>query len=492
MGTCSYNCPYCGYEIKKDDILFVYEGAGNPLYEDKRRHSFRYLCSSKWANSLLEQTLYFFPRDAEGVAVGEDGEPDMEKAKITWDENGYPLVMTVVPCKGRTPQSLERDPEYAQRYEDYCGIYDMRMRGAAAAQEGELDQASAPEPPVPPIKTPVMVTTRACPQCHGRLHEKFGLIETINVAMMGGPSSGKTAYLIALRHQLSRQMGHHRIGVASLLADSESYYAFLNQPCIHMDGPEATPTNENLFPFIYYFKGNDTRECFISLYDIAGEDTRSNPGRMLGHHGIQNAAYLLMMIDPNQLCDGAFYKLIHGSAQQEGAAHDLGTYFETPVEEYLSMAVSARVHLGLLKNVRHVLFVMTKMDMPLQVHHDLFADAKTCRIRQDIGTDHSGGLDVSVIDQVQEELELFLGIPSNFGIAHDEVMGRLASYFKPLEIPFWSMLGVSVQTLDDPERLTFRSDWNETAAKHRIIEPILVILAASGMIPFYRSDTNPA
>lgn len=491
----SYICPYCNYPIEGNNVLFQYRSQRLP-YKDARRFAYYHLCSSNWTlESDKFEGLYFFASDVE------DGQ-------IELDSNGFPQTLRVKPCNGKTPSELENMEIPGRKLDDFIAqyynnttpytaaqhistptSYDVQDDAFSAAAFGQV-AAPAQQDPDAEIKpaddgSTVLLATRACPNCHNELHQKFGLIDTINVTLLGGPSAGKTAYLISLVHQLAVQLSARGLGTAVLLSASKRYYDYLNSGFQNLGSTMPTPGQEKLFPFIFYYR-NHQKECFVKFSDIAGETT-SEADSLLNHTGTMEASNLMLILDPNQLNQGLYYAIKNHGA---GDASNINS-FNKDIVSFATESIASNVNLGAFKNVRNIVAVFSKMDMVLEANRKFFGAGETdvnCIIRYDLGLAHQGGLSLQVINRIQKEMNII--IAQALGQRGFNLLYYLRSLFPADRKISMVLLGVSTQTLVDAKNIVFENQYHESASKHRIIEPFLCILAQNGMIPVFRPQTD--
>lgn len=500
----SYSCPYCNYHITSDNVLFRYNTRKLP-YRDMRRYAFYSLCSSNWPlESERFEGLYFLASDA-------------ENGEVVKDENDFPVCIKAKPCNGKTPTELEKmelpgDPlsNYIAQYENK-NPHSVRNDDAAqvssptdllagtpfgmpsAAQTGDADAE------IKPVDdgTVVAIAIRACPNCHNELHQRFGRIPTINVTLLGGPSAGKTAYLLSLTHQLAVQLAGHGLGTATLLNASAQYFKFLDQGYQVMKTTMPTVRDEKLFPFVFHYENWQTqKECFVKFFDIAGETT-NDPNALLNHQGIMEASTLLLILDPNQLNQGMYSAALNaGGAADESMNRSNVECFEDDISSFIGTSIINNTGLGAFQNIKHIIAVFSKMDMVLQADRKFFGagqDNVNCIVRYDLGKAHTGGLDTAVIRKIGSELDRIINhVSDRPGL---NLRSQLCRIFRGIKEEDTLLLGVSTHTLVDPSNIVFENDCSSRASKHRIIEPFLCILAQNDMIPKYNmvpvNDATP-
>ena len=454
MAAYAFICPYCGKKIDENNILFVYDGFP-ALYEDSARFNFLKKCSSQWPfdNGDRFKGLYFHPV------------PENTKYRDEGEKKHVPVLTYARLSSGMTPRELA-DPD---------------MLNATGEDKPE------------PNDDPIAISNRACPHCHCRLPNNYGLYDTMFVSMMGGRASGKTAFLLSMIHQLSTQLAAHSLGSATLHVESQTFYNMQNDYYQANQGVTLpTPKDERLFPFVFeytYFKNSVTKTCFIVIYDIAGEGM-TQPDYLLGHLGIKQAKTVLLMLDPNMLTAGGYDAAIHSSMQSgvdmnadgtepysANASAESHDFFDAPLMAFLAQSVVSNRTLGVLEDVRNVIAVTTKMDQPLMVEPERFGG--NCILKEDLGTAHRNMLDLSVINQVHRDVSMFY---ERFGISLVEAVRAAFSGGQSDQVKVIA-LAASTYTRVPGKVLQFVNAYQESASKHRIIEPFLILLHLAGMIP---------
>ena len=139
MAAYAFICPYCGKKIDENNILFVYDGYP-ALYEDTVRFNFLTKCSSQWPfdNGDRFKGLYFHPV------------PENTKYRDEGEKKHVPVLTYARLSSGMTPRELA-DPD---------------MRNATGEEKPE------------PNDDPIPISNRACPHCHCRLPNNYGLYDT--------------------------------------------------------------------------------------------------------------------------------------------------------------------------------------------------------------------------------------------------------------------------------------------------------------------------
>ena len=440
-----YICHFCGKPILAEDVLFVDHSFAS-YFHDELRYQFLLQASSDYPFESGHQFrgLYF---------------PCEEPNDITLrDENGFPKELTVRLCDGLTPDELlGREPDIAE------------------AQSKPVSVETRP------------LRSRACPHCHCRLPADFGVIPTFSVCLFGGRAAGKTAYLLSLFQQITRassQLEACQLGTAQLLEES-AVYIRPQLVLFERTGVTApTPVGARLFPLVLLYHNMNVsppRRCFIALYDIAGEGLK-DLDYLAQHEGLKKARTIMLMLDPNMLCDGAYFyaasdtpadpAMYWQNASADGeTAHD---FYAGSIASFLSDAYSMAGELDL----ENIIAVVTKLDQPLTVDSDLFASTKCLMRYNNIQQLHSGAVSLRAFDRMDEELRSFFREKISVDIRRQIASAFHGKVEKPM------LLGVSTYTkvADHDNRAVFEYQYSSSAPKHRIIEPFLAVLYQCGMV----------
>ncbi len=474
-----YICPFCGKEIAADEVLFVHD-FDSLYYQDDDRYNFLRGCSA------------LYPFEADNTFKGKYFFATEENT-VRRDANDFPKVLSVYPSEGLTPEELK---------------YPYRNT-ANQAMDVEDFFATGQQPAPRYYEERVSLATRACPRCHCELPSEFGLLPVINLCLMGGRASGKTAYLIALIQQLNRQLSFNQLGSVSLLKESETYMSPQIEYYVTHDGvTRPTPTEDKLFPLVFHFsrkifhngpmqQNAAAQECYIAIYDMAGEGL-GNPTYLLNHKGLSKSNIIMLMLDPNMLNNGGFWNAIntnYGSQMSYTHQEDLNAskqhdFYADPISSFLSHVVSVTTALHF--DIQHVIGVVTKVDLPLRVDQKLF-ESDQVLLKSNTNDTHMGRVNVGALAQIERELLQY------FNYKLGGTKDKPVSIKRMIENAFGtamdsSLLAVSTYTRrpdDASHNIVFENLYYETASKHRIIEPFLKLLTLTNMVPTSEMSLPP-
>lgn len=461
----NYVCPYCGKKIAPDQVLFWEQGDSKT---DSKRA--RFLTS----HGLAQATRASYPRryftQSEDTTV----------TKI--DGNNYPLELTARPSQGMGGDELDdaaraRKSSFDDEEDDDDDFFGMggpkKKQTAATAEDNE----------------PRMIPNRACPFCHCNLPKKFGVMPVHHVAMFGGRAAGKTAYIINLFQKISQGLSSNNMGAVVIEQESRDFLKYITDRYLSSGHPDPTPTSRGLMPilFEYNYKGEN---CYIDIYDIAGEAT-GDASYMANHIGIARCEAIMLMIDPNMFCDGRYFNEMNsnderneGQVISETGNHD---FCSVPIDEFLAQAGYLCTEYA--TNVKSVICVVTKLDMLLTAEKASFS-AGQIEITQDCGQKHRDHVNIAVLGRVTRDIDTFL--KNKYHVDLKEKLGY--TFDRDVKI---NILGVSTSTrvaaTDSKGRkisdsFVFEERTGADAAKHRIIEPFLFLLVTLGLVPALLPD----
>ncbi len=445
----NYVCPYCGREIDKDKVLFwetvKTQYTDNIRGEFLRRHGVKVAAGNKFPR------MYYRAR------------PECVTRE---DKNGYPTMIEDHMGNAVAPEELDR-ADAGSRSDAFDDDFD-----ADSFDSGETRKSERQEREIHNIPK------RACPFCHCELPQQFGNLPTRHVAMFGGRASGKTAYLVNLFQQLNSQLGANNLGSVELETESMNFLRPMIDDYERNGTTQPTPADGGLLPIVCRYR-NRGSEAFITIYDIAGEGT-ADPAYMANHKGIANCETLLLMVDPNMFVGGAFY-------QQWTANHASGGHFgggdeccKEPLDSFLNLAGELCKEYS--ERIRTVVCVLTKMDMLLESKAKLFS-AGDIELLNDVRDKHREAVNLPVLAKVSREIQTYLAKEQRINLK-DKLSYTFGSDVRI------AILGVSTSTRvkGSGNEIVFEPRSSAMDAKHRIIEPFLVVLMYFGLVPAVTAD----
>jgi hypothetical protein len=477
-----YHCLFCRGLVTPENVLFTQEVKGGRFVDEKRWEQFN-KCG-----------FYSNAKDSDAVEAVHMQFPNLyyrvTKDNVTSkDVNGFPLSIRVRPCDALTPRELSVAEKVEKQ--EQAALEGTAGSPSTADTAGPIFNDSAK----PTGNGFAPIAQRACPHCHSQLPMEFGTLPHHKVTFVGGRAAGKTAYLTCLVQQLSRQLPAHHLGTVMQLGDSEKYFSSkINYYETH-GTTEPTPVVYNIYPLVFMYTNNNVdpvRSCFISINDIAGEGV-GDINFMVNNAGLREAEILLMVIDPNQLNGGAYYDATQGQKadtqkQEAQLATSAGKEcYQNDISAFLAN-VGHKCNI-VAQDIRHIIVIVTKFDMPLMVERGNFAQVDTPLIHDIGNATHNGCLDAAVARQVHDDLSRYfdkeMGMrPNTHGLIH---MIRRTFRKDGLTVDLTcastcTLINVPANGVGNPRNYEFENDYTPMGSKHRIIEPFLEILALCGMI----------
>lgn len=443
-------CPYCGEEIKKNDILF-WERVRRQYTDNIRGNFLQRHGVEVPPGNKFDRMYYRFRREC----------------VVREDDFGWPTMIEDHLGNALAPEELgkEKSGEKEDAFDS-----DFDSDGFGMDEESSRDRTEQELHKIP---------NRACPHCHCELPRQFGTLPNHHVSMFGGRASGKTSYLINLFQQLNSQLSQNNLGSVELSAESE---AFL-QPKIRYYEETGiippTPADDGLLPIVCVYK-NKGAESFVTIYDIAGEGT-GNEAYMANHKGIANCESLILMIDPNMFVGGSFYaEWIANHTSGDSRYSEIGDCCKDPLDQFLNQAGDLCREYG--DHIRNVVTVITKMDMLLESNEKSFSSGDI-EVVTDVKEKHRDAVSIAVLKKEDSEISLFL--EKQFKVNLREKLKDVFGQQMRINI-----VGVSTSTRVKGEgnQIRFEPRSSATDSKHRIIEPFLMVLMYFGLVPVRRPD----
>ena len=440
----NYLCPYCGKEIGKEEILFwetvKTQYTDNVRGDFLRRHGVKVTVGNKFPR------IYYHVR------------PDNV---VREDANGFPTMVEDHLGNALTPEELNRGDSHANGddFDDdfdadgFDEVFESRNEGRGR----ELHN----------------IPKRACPRCHCDLPQQFGTMKTYHVAMFGGRAAGKTAYLVNLFQQANAQLSQNNLGSIELASESRGFMLPMIEEYERTGTTLPTPADDGLLPILCYYR-NRGSEAFVTFYDIAGEGT-ADPAYMANHKGIAKCESLILMIDPNMFVGGAFYsQWTANHMTMRDQFGDSSDCCKEPLDSFLNQAGELCKEYS--DGIKYIACVVTKLDMLLEAEEKFFGSGDIEMVN-DVGTKHRDAVNLQVLDHVHQDLNTYLKAQHRV-----DLLEKVSYVFgKDVRI---RLLGVSTSTrrADITDRIQFEARSSSRDAKHRIIEPLLVILMYFGLV----------
>jgi len=318
--------------------------------------------------------------------------------------------------------------------------------------------------------------TRLCGKCHCVLPPSIERSPVYTLVLLGGSSSGKTMYIAALSEHFEREMHAMGLGHAELAPESKVVTENILKKQWEKSERKASSPTRQLFPTVFTITDHtrtDGRSIILSIQDFAGEGMRDTT-YLLRHPIAEKLDGVLVFVDINQL------DLLHNKVNIEA----LST--RTLASEFNSFTVEVR---RFLKKAKAVAVVMSKIDiLSMSVFHDTIANIKqTIAFTPKLHEWHKEGVSVSTICDVSDTIR---------GIFEEKGRSALNTLYKNLadeedkvqkkrnELGRIEFFGVSTMRVSESELTdgAYINKFDEEVGVHRLLEPILFILAKWGVL----------
>lgn len=158
---------------------------------------------------------------------------------------------------------------------------------------------------------------RLCPTCHMKLPYTIASEDSLVIAMIGGPMSGKTHYIATLIHELDQRIApDFRMTVDVLddetMARGQEFRARLFDQRRELKKTLSAAANRSVrTPMVYSLKMAPDKTLFggtrysktitLSFFDTAGDDLRTMQDSRLLNRYIGHADGLILLVDPLQI-----------------------------------------------------------------------------------------------------------------------------------------------------------------------------------------------
>jgi len=260
-------------------------------------------------------------------------------------------------------------------------------------------------------------------------------------------------------------------------------------------GAEAAPLYFELFPMIFAVKSKNNQSYLITLYDIPGEAYSScydfRPERIL-----RDVDGAFLMVDAVQLYEAIRYN-DKVTVMQNGETSNCYIQFVRknanivdPLENFAGYGIGAKI--------KYLSLIVTKADLLISNSDiEYFGDERYRKqlavCRSDISADHRDRVSMGTIKQVDEqvmraisELDFYTGMNVKQAICDKMPMG---SMLKEENIRAFA---ISTLRRPDPETAEFTVQDEASYVRHRLLEPILYLMAQWGMVETKQSGAVEA
>lgn len=354
-------------------------------------------------------------------------------------------------------------------------------------------------------KGPILASAM-CPHCHCSIDPTYFSIPNENchtISLIGYPSCGKTEFKLALVEELSKLEDSFELCDSVELTIDSKKMTF-NELLYFRDGEaEATDPEKLVFPVVFMVKNKvDSSMHLITLCDMPGEFYRDvldgMKEKLASNESLKKCDAAILMIGASQLFSACRYdkKIVLREDPESGTTEK--TIAETqyvPVENgkspYITDPLKFFNKYEVCKHVRHMALVVTKGDLLIGKEGKGIADKgekdpllKQMKICQsDESRDHKAQVSVRVLNQVDEETMRSIRKSANYREKEsikDEICKKIDGELRPENI---RASVISTLRRPNPEKAEFFVVDDSAYPRHRILEPILYLMAQWGAVP---------
>ena len=343
------------------------------------------------------------------------------------------------------------------------------------------------------------LTNIMCPACHFDIPKVLLEIPDENchsIALIGYPSSGKTQYKVALNQELQKLTGIYN------LADSVTIFSDAREFTEREGALEgeiaATVASAKVCPLVLAIRRGD-QSFLISIYDLPGEVYRSDNRyvtKLAGNKDLFNADGAILMIDPVQL-----YSDLDDRTVYDRNGMEVEIQYVTPDTEIFAPLTNMKeYHIG--EKIKYLSLVITKTDLMFSGDcGDYFTGVylrqlRMCQSKEyddlrpaggesGVHKGHFGAVKPLIINAVDNEvMHVIDGIDTyNWQDVKAKICDRLSGdSLKPENIRAFAISTLRRLSPDNPDDTQFVVSRQTALPRHRILEPVLYLLARWGVV----------
>jgi len=315
---------------------------------------------------------------------------------------------------------------------------------------------------------------RACPHCHTRLPQEFGVSASPMLVMVGARGTGKTVYLTVLSRELeSAKIGHEFNATVQPIGEGQDGFGSQSQWLrqnirrvydeFQLFPATAQAVDGRKEPLVLEWRVEHanrlglrrSRTNYLSFYDTAGEDLAGDIETQ-GLHYLRAANFLILLLDPFQL----------RGARDELRLPAAATPRHEPTKDVLARiteALKLSDHWNGRKITVPVAVAFTKMD----AFYDLLGESHPLRRERR----RPGGYDESTGQTVHQQMGALLKAWGG-----DDINSHLRTYYRDYQYFFVSALGA------EPN---YDNATVNPIGVHpdRVEEPLLWLMHRGGLVP---------
>ncbi len=351
-----------------------------------------------------------------------------------------------------------------------------------------------------------LLTEAMCPNCHCSIDPTYFSIPDKNchiVSLIGYPSCGKTEFKLAVVEELAKLEDIFELcDTVELTIDSKKMTNSEGEA--FKDGEaEATNPEKLVFPVVFMLKNKkDDSMHLVTLCDMPGEFYRDAidgmKEKLAANESLKECDAAILMLGASQLFSIVEHdqkkviiedrgtgesKIVNVPSQYVPKENGKTPYITDPLKFFDKYQVC--------KNVKYLSLVVTKGDLligqegrgiaPGGSNDPLLKQLKICK--SDESEDHKAQVNVQTINQVDIETMRSIRKSATYENKNEiksEICKKIKGELKPENIRAFV---ISTLRRPDPQKVEFYVVDNSEYPRHRILEPLLYLLAQWGAVP---------
>ena len=341
-----------------------------------------------------------------------------------------------------------------------------------------------------------LVDKAMCPHCHCAIPTDYLAIPDENchsVALIGYPSTGKTAYKLAIMDELVKNFKARFRMCQSVEVFADSVKFLKSEEGNFANGQaETTDANATVFPMIFAIRQRDSSHL-ITLYDLPGEAYRPQHSiQLAAHAGIQSVDAAIMLVDAGQLYEHArAAKLTVEVVDESGRVVDTKetdiTYPELNTDITAPLEHLRKYRIG--SSIEHMALVVTKADLLIGKYGTYFGENNPVYLKMleichsDESKEHEGKVNRVILNKIDAQtMKAIQEVPA---YEKRDIKGEICDMLYGETLKPGNIKSFVVSTLRRPDAnaTSFVVSDESNYTRHRVLEPMLYLMANWGMVP---------
>ncbi|MDO4866178.1 MAG: hypothetical protein Q4C10_06435 [Clostridia bacterium] len=501
-----HSCPFCKAKFEYKDILFYMTREMTTGSMGSTMGAQRF---DGVGGSIFDMSLDMNPSmDLGDVPAAADSEPrkeeNPEKIGVWAPDNVYYENRARFSTGGGSNEErfiVHWDPENASPGVAKADLWhDENAKDfPLTVQLCEADQASA--------GSTDLLTNMICPHCHFEIPKVLLEIPDENchsIALIGYPSSGKTVYKFVLNQEIKRLVNvYNLVDSVSVFVDAKE----LTEGEANEEGKiEATVAGATVCPLVFAIKRGE-QSFLISVYDLPGEVYREDTkyvAKLAGNYDLFNSDGAMLLVDPVQL-----YADLNERSVVDKNGNEVEIQYVVPDTD-ITAPLTRMEEFQIGKQMKYMALVLTKADLMFSGEcGDYFKGAylrqlKMCHSKEyddwksssDPGSHqgHFGKVKPQIINAVDNEvMRVIDAIPAyDWQDVKAKICSKVAGdALKPENIRAFAVSTLRRVSADDPDDTQFVMSNQAHLPRHRILEPLLYLLARWNVVESENNNWGP-